>query len=271
MRKIAIKIVISLASSFFITILSCQSVFSQSVWAQDFKNRSRAGIELIVPSYSFTGDQRGIDFATHFYTNIPISKTWALNFTVPISRLNGGGSKLNSGNPFLGFQYFSANSGFKLDFGARIPTIQQNHQFGHYSPLGELSTYGDGTFNELKTAVRFNIHYQWDSESNWIYNVGQGLSGVAPANGPLAFVFKFYGQAHYKVADQFRIGAGLEGDLLTNRDHYLFPNRNKIQLGLVGLYNLGKVDLGAYMKENIFFALDNDPTPVLGLNFAVSL
>lgn len=269
MKKINIKIVLSVAFFLIITIFSSQSVFSQSVWVQDFKNRSKAGVELMVPSYSFTGDQRGVDFVTFFYTDIRLSKTWLVNFSFPFSRFNGGGSKLNSGNPFIGFQYFSPNSGFKMDFGATIPTIQQN-QFGPYLPRGALSSYGVDAFNELITAVKFNIHYQWNSESNWIYNVGQGLSGIASANGPLALVFKFYGQALYKVDDHLRIGTGLDGDLLTNSDHYLFQRRNRIQLGLVGLYNgLGKVDVGAYVKKNMYTAFNNEPNIVIGLNFDV--
>ena len=270
MKKIINERVTSVAFFLILIFLSSQSVFSQSVWVQDFNNRSKAGIELMVPSYSFTGDQRGVDFATSFYANISVSRTWLVNFSFPISRFDGGGSKLSSGNPFIGFQYFSPNSGFKLDFGARIPTIQQN-QFGWYTSGETFSITGVDANNELITAVRFNIHYHWNSESNWVYTVGQGLSGVAPADGPLALVFKFYGQAHYKVNDRLRIGTGLDGDLLTNKDHHLFPSRNRIQLGLVGLYDAGRMDIGAYLKENVLFAFDDESNLVIGLNFDVSL
>ncbi|HEX6981901.1 MAG TPA: hypothetical protein VF181_04000 [Balneolaceae bacterium] len=270
MEKVFSKVAISVAFFLIIAVLSSQSAFSQSVWTQDFENRSKAGIEFMVPSYSFTGDQRGVDFATYFYTNIPVSKTWSVKIVFPISRFNGGGSKLSSGNPFIGFQYFSPNSGFKLDFGARLPTIQQN-QFGSHLFSETFSAYGVGAFNAVKTAVRFNIHYQWNSESNWVYKVSQGLEAVAPSHGPLAVVYKFYGQALYKVNDNFSVGAGLEGDLLTDRNHYLFPARKRIQLGLIGQYDFGRLDVGAYMKDNLSFVFDNEPNLVIGLNFGVSL
>lgn len=267
MKTIFNKRILSIAFFLIITAISSQPALSQSVLVEDFRNESRIGIELMVPSYSFTGDQRGVDFATNFYANIPISKTWLVNFSFPISRYDGGGSKLSSGNPFLGFHYFSPHTGFSLDFGARVPTIQQK-PFGSYPPR---QTFGVGTYNELKTAVRFNLHYKWNSESNWIYKVGQGLTGVAAADGPLALFLKFYGQAHYEVNDHFKIGAGLDGDLLTNKDHYLYPKRQRIQLGVFGSYDLGRVEIGAYMKDDILFVFNSKPNLVIGLNAAVSL
>jgi hypothetical protein len=62
MKKIFNKAAISAAFFLIITVLLSQSAFSQSVWIQDFENRSKAGIEFMVPSYSFTGDQRGGGF-----------------------------------------------------------------------------------------------------------------------------------------------------------------------------------------------------------------
>lgn len=266
MKKTIKETALRVAFILTIIIFSSQTVFSQSIWVEDFENESKVGVELIVPSYSFTGDERGVDFATNIYTNIPISRTWMVKVAFPISRFDGGGSKLSSGNPFVGFQHFVPNSGFKLDFGARLPTIQQSQSIS-YLPR---ETFGVASYNELITAVRFNLHYKWNSDSNWSYNIGQGLEAVAAADGPMALLFKFYGQAHYKVNDQLKVGFGIDGDLLTNRNHYLYAGRSRIQLGLVGSYDLGKVEVGGYIKESLFFAFDSDPNLIMGLNFKVS-
>lgn len=277
MKDIATKGIVTGVFIFLMTGLFVHSANAQSVWVQDYKNKATWGIEFVTPSYSFTNDPRGFDFASYLYTNIPFSEKWGLKLVFPISRYNGGGTKLGTGNPFIGFQYTNRNSGIKFDFGARIPLISNNRNprvvpniSQPYLPHRPVSVYNASAFSEIKTSVRLNFHYRYGNNTGWVYKMGQGLQVVAPMDGGLALLVNYYGQILYKF-NKFTLGGGIQGHLLTNREHYFFPERNKLNVGLLGLYNFGRFDLGMYLKKGILSGLGDETGIIFGFSFRVSL
>lgn len=277
MKKIQNKLFLSGFISLLITATFQQKGYGQSVWMQDYKNNATWGVEFLAPSYTFGNDPRGFDFATYLFTNVPISDNWGLKLVFPISRYNGGGAKMGSGNPFLGFQYINRDTGVKFDFGARIPLIQSDDQiiynpneFGSLPPLPPSSVYNVGAFNDIITTVRYNINYRYGGETGWVYKIGQGLEVLAGTSGGAAALFNYYGQVLYKF-DKLTVGGMLKGYHLTNDHHFLFPERNSLQFGLISLYDFGRFDFGLYLKKELISFLDDQAGIVFGFSFRISL
>jgi len=210
-------------------------------------------LKLCIPSLYIANGEDPI-FAAYLYSHIPISEQFTLQFDLPISYLNGVGHGIGIGNPYVGLQYGSVNSGIKVDLGLRLPLASDNGT----SLAGFVSdTYNVTPFVPNVFGIISNIHYRYEAESGLILRLGGGPELVVPDEGDEDLFVKYYGQLLYGVND-FTFGAGITGRVITTLQGLSFSERANHNLGITGSHDFDKATLGAHL----YFPVDDSFTGI---------
>ena len=253
MKKPVTKISQSIAALLIIFCVFSSSAYSQSVWVEEPDGEATIGLEALIPSLDIANGDDPI-FAAYLYSHIPISEQFTLQFDLPISYLNGVGDGIGIGNPYVGLQYGSVNSGIKVDLGLRLPLASDNGT----SLAGFISdTYKVTPFVPDVFGIISNIHYRYEAESGLILRLGGGPELVVPDEGDEDLFVKYYGQLLYGVND-FTFGAGITGRVITTLQGLSFSERANHNLGITGSHDFDKATLGAHL----YFPVDDSFTGI---------
>lgn len=240
---------------------------AQTIWLDDPGPTSQVGIELMIPSFDNFNTQ-GVAFASYLYAHLPVSDKIALQFDLPISHFSNGGGEANFaiGNPYIGFEY-SDSPHLRWDLGVRAPVV---NSFENALITGfEVENYKIGPFLPNAFTVESNIHYRSGHETGFGYRLGGGLEGLISTEGGGGNLYgKYYGQLLYGF-DKFKLGAGLNGIVIASGGGGSLSDRIIHNLALSGSYDLGKVNIGAYIERSLDDRITDNLDVVLGLNLSI--
>lgn len=238
--------------------------YSQSIWIKQPETETTIGLESVIPA--FEGD--GYDSPTGLlfvYANIVLAHDVNLQVDLPVSRL--GNSDTGIGNPYLGIEFSVPDKNLKFDLGVRLPAFD----FSLASGLGVvLQPHRVGTFWPDGVTITVNADYRYGTGPGFFFRVGGGPVLIFPDSfddGEL--LLKYYGQLLYNI-NQLTFGGGLVGRASVTAGGLTLEERTLHSVGLLGSYDFGMLNAGAYLRRSLDDALNDALNFVAGLNLAVS-
>ena len=268
MKVIANKIRLFISSLLVMLFLMTSSGYSQSVWVEEPDGNSEIGIDFRIPSFDGF-DVEGITFANYLYSNVVISNNIMLQLDLPISHYSNGGGESNFGigNPYVGFQFRSADASTRFDVGVRLPLqndLEQAHTTGFVTENYSIGAY----FPEATTLV-LNIHYRYNNSSGLGFRLGGGPELIAVNEGDTEVFLKSYAQLLYKI-DNTTFGGGVNSRWYATADGGTFSDLTNYNLGISGSREWDTFTTGAYIEVPLSDNISSSLNYIVGLNLSIN-
>lgn len=245
------------------------SSYGQSVWNETARNSSKAGVELMIPSFENSDNTDFPTTAALLYGEFLIGDGAGIKIDVPLSNASFSNSFFDesetaTGNPYMGLVFYLDNTAIDLELGVRLPLAPDNN-FGLITGMA-IENYDTGMFMIETTSLSSKLNYQYRNNENLILKVAGGADFIFPPDGIDNELFlKYSGKVLYGP-EKYKIGAGITGLLIATETGLSFGDRTIHDLGLMSTYQTDHNVISTYLK----FPLDDNDNDLMNFVFGLS-
>lgn len=252
--------------SIFMVAFSCHG---QSIWNETARKSSKAGFELMIPSFGSLYDTDFPTAAALFYGEFLFGGGAGLKIDVPLSNASFANSFIDesetaAGNPYLGLIYYNDNTGIDLEFGLRLP-LAPDDNFGLFTGMA-TENYDTGMFMTETATLSSKLNYRYRNDEYLILKVAGGADFIIPPNGLENELFLKYSGKVFYGPEKYKIGAGFTGLLIATEAGLSFGDRTIHDLGLMSSYQTDRNVISTYLK----LPLDDNDIDLMNFVFGLS-